>query len=178
MLYTRLLTFTLQRYEQMNRYKIWDLDGTVVDSSHRYHTLPHSQDIDLPRWIMNNTRANIEQDKLLPLARLMRSNHNMGDIVIICTARVLGVWDHCFLADNGIKAQFILSRAVGDNRNDAEMKRAKLLALFSDLKIPFARWTRRATFYDDNLSVLKMAKSLGIRTRNATTLNEELRAAQ
>lgn len=67
----------------MNRYKIWDLDGTVVDSSHRYHTLPHSQDIDLPRWIMNNTRANIEQDKLLPLARLMRSNHNMGDIVII-----------------------------------------------------------------------------------------------
>ena len=161
----------------MNRYKIWDLDGTVVDSSHRYHTLPYSQDIDLPRWIMNNTRANIEQDKLLPLARLMRSNYRMGDIVVICTARVLGVWDHCYLSDHGIKAQFILSRAVGDNRNDADMKRAKLLALFADLNISFKNWTRNATIYDDNLSVLSMGKALGIRTRNATTLNEELRAS-
>ena len=56
MLYTRLLTITLQRYGQMNRYKIWDLDGTVIDSSHRYSTLENG-DIDLPRWIADNTRA-------------------------------------------------------------------------------------------------------------------------
>jgi len=160
----------------MNTYKIWDLDGTVIDSTHRYSTLANG-DIDLPKWIADNTRANIERDEMLPLARLMRSNYRMGDIVIICTARVLGVWDQVFLADNGIKAQFILSREIGDTRGDAEMKRAKLFALFSSLNIPFARWTRNATFYDDNLGVLKMAKSLGIRTRNATTLNEELRAA-
>ena len=159
----------------MNRYKIWDLDGTVIDSSHRYSTLANG-DIDLPRWIADNTRENIERDSLLPLARLMQSNHRQGDIVIICTARVLGVWDHCFLAENGIKAQFILSRALGDNRGDAEMKRAKLFALFADLKVPFARWSKASTFYDDNLGVLKMAKALGIRTRNATTLNEEMRA--
>ena len=160
----------------MNTYKIWDLDGTVIDSTHRYSTLPNG-DIDLPKWIADNTRANIERDEMLPLARLMRSNYRMGDIVIICTARVLGVWDKVFLADNGIKAQFILSREIGDTRGDAEMKRAKLFALFSSLNIPFARWTRNATFYDDNLGVLKMAKSLGIRTRNATTLNQELRLA-
>ena len=159
----------------MNRYKIWDLDGTVIDSSHRYSTLANG-DIDLPKWIANNTRENIERDSLLPLARLMQSNHRQGDIVIICTARVLGVWDHCFLADHGIKAQFILSRALGDNRGDAEMKRAKLLALFADLKIPFARWTRNATLYDDNLGVLNMAKTFGIRTRNAVQLNKEMRA--
>jgi len=160
----------------MNRYKIWDLDGTVIDSSHRYSTLANG-DIDLPKWIADNTRSNIEQDKLLPLARLMASNYRMGDIVIICTARVLGVWDHVFLAKNGIKSQFILSRAKGDDRGDAELKRAKLFALFSELKIPFARWTRNATIYDDNLGVLKMAKTLGIRTRNATTLNQEIRAS-
>ena len=157
----------------MNRYKIWDLDGTVIDSSHRYSTLANG-DIDLPKWIADNTRANIEQDKLLPLARLMRSNYRQGDIVIFCTARVLGVWDHVFLADHGIKAQFILSRALGDNRGDAEMKRQKLLALFADLKIPFARWTRNATFYDDNQGVLNMAEKLGIRTRNAVQLNLKL----
>ena len=160
----------------MNRYKIWDLDGTVIDSSHRYSTLANG-DIDLPRWIADNTRANIEQDKLLPLAELMKSNYRQGkDIVIICTARVLGVWDHCFLAENGIKAHFILSRAIGDNRGDAEMKRQKLFALFADLKVPFSRWSKASTFYDDNLGVLAMAKALGLRTRNATTLNEEMRA--
>ena len=157
------------------QYKIWDLDGTVIDSSHRYSTLPNG-DIDLPRWIADNTKANIERDSLLPLARLMRSNWRQGDTVIICTARVLGIHDHCFLADHGIKANFILSRALGDNRGDAEMKRAKLFALFADLKVPFARWSKASTFYDDNLGVLKMAKALGIRTRNATTLNEEMRA--
>jgi hypothetical protein len=104
----------------------------------------------------------------------MRSNYRQGDTVIICTARVLGVWDHVFLADNGIKAQFILSRALGDNRGAAEMKRAKLIALFADLKVPFARWTRNATFYDDNQGVLNMAEKLGIRAKNAVQLNLKL----
>ena len=155
------------------QYKIWDLDGTVIDSSHRYSTLANG-DIDLPRWIADNTRENIERDSLLPLAELMKSNHRLGDTVIICTARVLGVWDKVFLAEHGIKAHFILSRALGDNRGDADMKRQKLLALFADLQIPFARWTRNATFYDDNQGVLDMAKKLGIRTKNAVQLNLQL----
>ena len=155
------------------QYKIWDLDGTVIDSSHRYSTLANG-DIDLPRWIADNTRENIEQDKLLPLAELMKSNYRLGDTVIICTARVLGVWDKVFLAEHGIKAHFVLSRALGDNRGDADMKRQKLLALFADLKIPFARWTRNATFYDDNQGVLNMAEKLGIRTKNAVQLNLQL----
>lgn len=159
------------------QYKIWDLDGTVIDSSHRYTTLEYG-DIDLPRWIADNTRANIEQDKLLPLARLMQSNYAHGDTVIICTARVLGIWDKVFLAEHGIKAHYILSRALGDNRGDAEMKRSKLLALFSDLKVPFARWTRNATFYDDNMGVLDMAEKIGIRTRNAVELNLQLTRKQ
>jgi hypothetical protein len=68
-----------------------------------------------------------------------------------------------------------LSRALGDNRGDAEMKRQKLLALFADLKIPFARWTRNATFYDDNQGVLNMAEKLGIRAKNAVQLNSKLK---
>ena len=155
------------------QYKIWDLDGTVIDSSHRYSTLANG-DIDLPRWIADNTRENIERDSLLPLSELMKSNHRLGDTVIICTARVLGVWDKVFLAEHGIKAHFVLSRALGDNRGDADMKRQKLLALFADLQIPFARWTRNATFYDDNQGVLNMAERLGIRTKNAVQLNLQL----
>jgi hypothetical protein len=154
-------------------YKIWDLDGTVVDSSHRYSTLANG-DIDLPKWIANNTPENIAKDKLLPLARLMRSNYRLGDTVIICTARVLSAPDYLFLDRHQLDSNYILSRGKGDNRGDAEMKRAKLLALFSDLDIPLARWTRRATFYDDNIGVLNMAARYGIRTRNATILNSRL----
>jgi len=157
----------------MNTFKIWDLDGTVIDSSHRYSTLANG-DINLPKWIADNTRKNIERDTLLPLARLMRSNYRQGDIVIICTARVLGVWDHVFLADHGIRAQFILSRGLGDNRGDAEMKRDLLLRHFSGLKIPVARWTRHAVFYDDNQAVLAMAAKLGIITRDAIKLNQQM----
>ena len=155
------------------QYKIWDLDGTVIDSRHRYSTLENG-DIDLPKWISDNTRENIDKDSLLPLAELMREDFRRGDLVIICTARVLGIWDHCFLADNDLKAHFVLSRALGDNRGDAEMKKAKLIALFADLKIPFARWTKNATFYDDNLGVLNMAEKLGIRAKNAVQLNLKL----
>jgi hypothetical protein len=155
------------------KYKIWDLDGTVIDSSHRYSTLPNG-DIDLPRWRADNTKENIELDSLLPLAKLMRSNYRMGDTVIICTARVLSTWDHIFLARHQLNANFILSRALDDNRGDAEMKRAKLFALFADLKVPFARWTRNATFYDDNAGVLSMAERYGIRAKNATKLNLQL----
>ena len=154
-------------------YKIWDLDNTVIDSNHRYATLENG-DIDLPRWIQNNTRANVERDTLLPLARLMRSNYRMGDCVIICTARVLSTWDHVYLAKHQLKANYILSRAIGDNRPDAELKRAKLIALFSDLKIPLPKWTRRATVYDDNETVLSTLARYGIRTRNATILNSRL----
>ena len=158
-------------------YKIWDLDGTVINSAHRYSTLANG-DIDLPRWIADNTRANIEQDTLLPLARLMKSNYRQGDIVIIATARVLSTWDHVYLSKHQLKANYILSRSIGDNRPDAELKRAKLIALFADLSIPFARWTRNATFYDDNQGVLDMAEKIGIRTRNAVQLNLQLTRKQ
>ena len=153
---------------------IFDLDGTCVDSSHRQATLSDGT-LNLAAWFANATPEKIAQDKLLPLAKEISNRKDKGDYVIICTARVLGVWDHVFLADHGIKAQFILSRALGDNRGDAEMKRQKLLALFADLKIPFARWTRNATFYDDNQGVLNMAEKLGIRAKNAVQLNLKLK---
>ena len=57
----------------------------------------------------------------------MRSNYQAGRYCYnMYCSRVRCFRDHCFLADHGIKAQFILSRALGDNRGDAEMKRAKL----------------------------------------------------
>ena len=48
---------------------IFDLDHTVIDSSHRQLTRADGS-LDLDHWIENCTREKIYQDKLLPLARL------------------------------------------------------------------------------------------------------------
>jgi len=156
-------------------YYIFDLDHTVVDSSHRQLTSVDGS-LDLQNWIANCTKEKILADKVLPIAKIMRSAYRNGHTVIICTARVLSVWDHVFLADNNLRSHAILSRAKGDDRIDHEMKRDLLLKYFSAQKIPVARWTRTAVFYDDNQAVLDMANKLGINTRDAITLNKQLGA--
>ena len=154
---------------------IFDLDHTVIDSSHRQLTRADGT-LDLDNWIANCTAEKIYQDKLLPLARLMRSAYSQGHHVIICTARVLSAHDHGFLATHNLRADYILSRAMGDNRADAEMKRDLLINYFASKNIPLARWTRNAVFYDDNQAVLDMAQALGITAKNAIQINASMGA--
>ena len=152
---------------------IFDLDHTVIDSSHRQLTRPDGS-LDLQNWIENCTLEKIMADKLLPLARLMRSAYNQGHQVLICTARNLSLYDYMFLGDNDLFANAILSRPDGDNRPDDELKRDLLLKHFEG--VPLARWARNAVFYDDNQAVLAMAEKLGIRTKNAIKLNAKMGA--
>ena len=154
---------------------IFDLDHTVIDSSHRQLTRADGT-LDLDNWIENCTREKIMQDKILPLADLMRSAWDNGNNVIVCTARVLSTWDHVFLAAHNLQAQAILGRAPVDDRGDAEMKRDLLLKHFSGLGVPVARWARHSVFYDDNKAVLAMAEKLGIIARDAVKLNSQMGA--
>ena len=154
---------------------IFDLDHTVIDSSHRQLTRADGT-LDLDNWIANCTREKIMQDKLLPLARLMRSAYDQEHNIIVCTARVLSVWDHVYLAAHNLKSHAILSRAQGDHRPDAEMKRDLLLKHFASKNVPLARWTRNAVFYDDNDAVLSMAQDLGITAKNAIQINASMGA--
>jgi len=153
---------------------IFDLDHTVIDSSHRQLTRADGS-LDLDHWIENCTREKIYADKLLPLARLMRSAYSQGHQVIVCTARVLSVHDHAFLADNNLKAHAILSRPMGCADADDVLKENLLFDYFQG--VPLARWTRQAYFYDDNQGVLAMAKKLGINARDAVQLNSKLQKA-
>ena len=152
---------------------IFVLDHTVFDSSHRQLTRPDGS-LDLQNWIENCTLDKIMADKLLPLARLMRSAYSQGHQVLICTARNLSLYDYMFLGDNDLFANAILSRPDGDNRPDDELKRDLLLKHFEG--VPLARWARNAVFYDDNQAVLAMAEKLGIRTKNAIQLNAKMGA--
>ena len=61
----------------------FDLDGTVIDSSHR-------QGATLDDWRRMNTGANIAKDRALPLASAMVAAIRAGLDVNILTSRVMG----------------------------------------------------------------------------------------
>ena len=156
---------------------IFDLDHTVIDSSHRQITLADGS-LDLNNWIENCTREKIMADKLLPLAGHWKaidakmSHHE----IIVCTARVMGHHDYDFLALHGLKAAAILSRPLGDRSGDADLKERLLREYAWDTARSWARFSRNACIYDDNLNVLSRLASIGIAVYNATSLNATMAA--
>jgi len=150
---------------------IFDLDHTVIDSSHRQLTKADGS-LDLTHWRENCTHEKIMADTLLPLARTMQDAINNGQNVIICTARVLGRSDIIFLAKHGLLASVILSRPEGDTTPDAELKTRLLKQHCQTVGITWARFTRSAYMFDDNVNVLAEMKSHGIQALNAIKINQ------
>jgi len=151
---------------------IFDLDGTVIDSSHRHLSKPDGS-IDLAHWIENCTAEKIGADKLLPLARSMRNIYASGAHVIVCTARVMSEHDLAFLDRHGLKYHAMLSRFEGDTRADADMKVDKLWAYlcergFSSIK------EAGCIMFDDNLKVLAEMSKQGVLAFNATKENARM----
>jgi hydroxymethylpyrimidine pyrophosphatase-like HAD family hydrolase len=63
----------------------YDLDGTLLDSSHRYRALPNGN-VDLDHWLANRYRC--LNDTLLPLADTYKAHlAEPQTYVIICTLR-------------------------------------------------------------------------------------------
>ena len=66
---------------------IYDLDGTIIDSSHR---AKYSDEgiLDLEHWKENSTKENIFRDELLPLYWQLRSDYENGNIVGVVIAQL------------------------------------------------------------------------------------------
>jgi len=155
---------------------IFDLDHTVIDSSHRQITLADGS-LDLNNWIENCTREKIMADKLLPLANHWRALAlGSRNEIVVCTARVMGKHDHAFLAAHGLDADAVLSRAMGDRSGDADLKERLLRQYASDTGRSWARFSRSACIYDDNQNVLSRLASIGIACYNAISLNKTMAA--
>ncbi len=152
---------------------IFDLDGTVIDSSHRQNTLPDGS-LDLAHWIENNTVDKILADSLLPLAEKMREVRS--DTVAVITARVIQDADLAFLKRHNLKFDYLYSRAQGNNTPDDLLKRRAILRLAKKLQRSMAWMRKNTVFFDDNLEVLGIMESMGIKTINATLANERLSA--
>jgi len=146
---------------KIRKVSIYDMDGTIVDSLHRYRTIvdDRGERIDLDYWRENEYRAG--EDSLLPLAQQYREDlQDENCFVIIATARVLRDADNVFIRDILGEPDYIISRIDGDTVSGGKLKIAGLTKFFN-LK-PFR--DAEFTFYEDNVQYLKaVCDRFGIR---------------
>jgi len=154
---------------------IFDLDHTVIDSSHRQLTLANGS-LDLDHWIANNTREKILADSLLPLADHWREAKAKGAEIVICTARVMGEHDLEFLRDNGLEYDALLSRPLGNNSPDYLLKWSLLHDYANSIGKSWANFCSRSVMFDDNQSVIETLTNKGLMVHNAILINKVLEA--
>ena len=147
----------------MTVFHIFDLDGTVIDSSHRYRNKPCGS-IDLEYWIDNCTAENIERDSLLPMADKMRSLWARNEYVLVCTARAMEKPDFEFLNRHGLYADAILHRQGGsDMRSDADLKEQLIDKFLDEIGyIGLDNPDIRVVMYEDNLTVIDRLRTRGV----------------
>ena len=110
------------------RMAIYDMDGTIVCSLHRYRTIDDK--IDLEFWRENEKFA--MADSLLPLATQYQADLNDPTCyVVIATARVLHGADKQFIDEILGKPNAIISRKDGDSRSGGLLKILGLKQLFN-----------------------------------------------
>lgn len=132
------------------RIRIYDMDGTVVCSMHRYRIKDNGK-IDLDHWRNNEPLA--YKDKLLPLAKQYQEDIAREDtITIIATARVLHNPDDEFIRDILGTPNAIISRGPNDTRSGGELKIKGLAVLFN---LKGFKDIRDIVFYEDNATYLK-----------------------
>jgi hypothetical protein len=151
---------------------IFDLDHTVIDSSHRQLTLPDGS-LDLAHWIENCTREKIFGDSLLPLADVMRRYYAEGHTVVVCTARVVSQHDLDFLAHHGLHYHHFLSR--DSDEGDATLK-TRLLNTWAEAEGLPDDWRRNALMFDDNVRVIEAMMRDRLFCFNAIKYNRKLAA--
>ena len=128
---------------------IYDMDGTIVCSLHRYKTLDNNK-IDLAYWRENEYRA--LDDSMLPLAAQYQADiADDNTYVIIATARIIREADSMFIRDTLGQPDYIVSRGENDNRSGGLLKINGLQKFFNLKNFRNAE----AVFYEDNMSYLK-----------------------
>lgn len=147
----------------MKRVRIYDMDGTIVCSLHRYRTIYDSagvERIDLGYWRENEHRA--LGDSLRPLAEQYKQDLACRDTyVIIATARVLRGPDWQFIQKTLGMPNHVISRADNDSRSGGLLKVLGLKKLFA---LKQFHGVEDIVFYEDNINYLKsVCDHFGIR---------------
>jgi len=146
------------------RVYIYDLDMTIIDSSHRRKNRKDGT-FSLSYWRSHNTREEIFKDKILPLAKHLKRKI-IDNVVIICTAREITQNDLDFLEAHGIRYDHIIHRKKGDMTQDHILKYLELKRFLKDN--PYIESSRKI-MYDDSITNLREIAKLKIEGRLAWT---------
>lgn len=141
---------------------IFDLDHTVIDSSHRQLTRADGS-LDLMHWKENCTREKIFRDRLLPLATFWRRVFMANHTVIVATARVMTRHDFEYLYANNLRFDSIVHRLPGDDTPDGTLKTVGLSRILNDVS--------NCVMFDDNASVRKAVRQIGIKAYHPNLIN-------
>ena len=137
---------------KITRVAIYDMDGTIVDSSARYRTIidENGERIDLDYWVEN--QHNAMDDELLPMAAQYRADlQDENCYVIIATARVMNEPDWDFVKTILGEPDYFISRKAGDSQSGKTLKINGLAKFFNLVTFRNAEFV----FYEDNVSYLK-----------------------
>jgi len=137
---------------KINRVAVYDMDGTIVDSSHRYRTITdeNGERIDLDYWRENEHLA--MNDGLLPMFEQYRADlADENCYVIIATARVMNAPDWQFVKEILGEPDYFISRKSGDTQSGKTLKINGLAKFFNLVTFKNADFV----FYEDNVSYLK-----------------------
>jgi hypothetical protein len=140
---------------------IFDLDGTVIDSSHRQAARADGT-LDLDHWKANNTRRKIMADSLLPLARVWRMAYYRPAPVHVLTARVIGQDDLDFLNRNDLPFHFMHSRPEGNTMPDHALKWLLLRMHCQDIGKTWNQFRVNAVFFEDAPKTLELMRNKGL----------------
>lgn len=152
----------------IKKIKVYDMDGTFIDSSHRFRTDETGTKIDLDYWIANDIPEKIFQDTFLDLKEwVVRDLQREDTFVIFATARAClpGDANYQYLEMHDIFPDlFIHRKGREDKRGGAQLKLAGIKPLLN-LK-PFKNAT--VHIYEDNIKYLQdmtiAIKELGFKT--------------
>ena len=150
---------------------IFDLDGTVIDSTHR------QGDGSLDDWRRMDTAKNVALDSPLPLLDQMRDAIADDLAVIVCTSRVMSGRDFRWLDDHGIRGIDILCRAPSDNRTCGFFKLQLLHNYARSIGYTWARFAQTSLMFDDDKGVQDTLRSVGLRVIDPLHYNLNIRTA-
>jgi len=137
-----------------DRIHTYDLDGVLVDTSHRYRNKSNGT-IDLDHWLAN--RHKMEQDRLLPLAeQYLKDCLSPNIYTIICTSRVEHINDIRYIITVLGAPNKLLMRPYGNMESDGPLKRRQLQRIFNLRQ--FSKLPKK--FWDDNPKNLNACRDL------------------
>ena len=167
---------------------VFDLDMTIVDSSHRHVSKPDGS-IDLAAWFENCHR--VSEDTLLPLAAAVKRLYDRGHHIVFCTARCMQMsdWDWIARHSDELPHHILYSRTgyfvqpgdheypnsyhgfIGDGRSDEEIKLEQVQEYVETLGFKTFE-EANVIIFEDNLKTLAAFEKRGAIPVNANIANK------